>query len=60
MAGMGVLHLDVAVNLIKDAKIEIITSEPLINYRETILGSSDAVMANHLTATIRFSWQFNL
>ena len=34
MAGMGVLHLDVAVNLIKDAKVDIITSEPLINYRE--------------------------
>jgi len=45
MAGMGVLHLDVSVNLIKDAKIDIITSEPLINYRETILGSSEVVMA---------------
>ena len=55
MAGMGVLHLDVSVNLIKDAKIDIITSEPLINYRETIGGSSEVVMANHLTVTIRFS-----
>jgi elongation factor 2 len=45
MAGMGVLHLDVAVNLIKDAKIEIITSEPLINYRETITGGCEPVMA---------------
>ena len=45
MAGMGVLHLDVAVNLIKDAKVEIVTSEPLINYRETITGSCEPVMA---------------
>jgi len=45
MAGMGVLHLDVSVNLIKDAKIDIVTSEPLINYRETISGSSEVVMA---------------
>ena len=45
MAGMGVLHLDVAVNLIRDAKVEIVTSEPLINYRETITGSCEAVMA---------------
>jgi len=45
MAGMGVLHLDVAVNLIKDAKVDIITSEPLINYRETIAGSCEPIMA---------------
>ena len=45
MAGMGVLHLDVAVNLIKDAKVEIVTSEPLINYRETINGGCEPVMA---------------
>ena len=45
MAGMGVLHLDVAVNLIKDAKVDIITSEPLINYRETISGSCEPIMA---------------
>jgi len=45
MAGMGVLHLDVAVNLIKDAKVDIITSEPLINYRETISGACQPIMA---------------
>jgi elongation factor 2 len=45
MAGMGVLHLDVAVNLIKDAKVDIVTSEPLINYRETINGGCEPVMA---------------
>ncbi len=45
IAGMGVLHLDVAVHRIQDTKIEIITSEPLINYRETVKGSCEAVMA---------------
>jgi len=45
IAGMGVLHLDIATNLIKDQKLEIITSEPLINYRETIKGSCEPIMA---------------
>ena len=45
VAGMGVLHLDVAVHRIQDTKIEIITSEPLINYRETVKGSCKPVMA---------------
>jgi len=55
MAGMGVLHLDVSVNLIKDAKIDIVTSEPLINYRETITVHLRLLWQNHLTVTIRFS-----
>lgn len=45
IAGMGVLHLDVAVNLITDQKIDIITSKPLINYRETIKGACQPIMA---------------
>ena len=45
VAGMGVLHLDVAVHRIQDTKIEIITSEPLINYRETVKGSCEPIMA---------------
>jgi elongation factor 2 len=45
VAGMGVLHLDVATHRIQDTKIEIITSEPLINYRETVKGSCDAIMS---------------
>ena len=45
VAGMGVLHLDVATHRIQDTKLEIITSEPLINYRETVKGSCDAVMS---------------
>ena len=45
IAGMGVLHLDIATNLIKDQKLEIVTSEPLINYRETIKGVCEPVMA---------------
>ena len=45
VAGMGVLHLDVATHRIQDTKLEIITSEPLINYRETVKGSCEAIMA---------------
>ena len=42
---MGVLHLDVAVHRIQDTKLEIITSEPLINYRETVKGGCEPIMA---------------
>lgn len=45
VAGMGVLHLDVATHRIQDAKVDIITSEPLINYRETVRSGCDAVMS---------------
>ncbi|MDC4215989.1 MAG: elongation factor EF-2, partial [Candidatus Nitrosopumilus limneticus] len=44
VAGMGVLHLDVANHRIQE-KCEIITSEPLINYRETVKGGCEPVMA---------------
>ena len=45
VAGMGVLHLDVATHRIQDAKCEIITSEPLINYRETVKAACEPIMA---------------
>jgi elongation factor 2 len=45
IAGMGVLHLEIATALIADAKVEIVTSQPLINYRETIRGAAGPVMA---------------
>ena len=45
IAGMGVLHLEIATSLIHDAGLEIITSEPLINYRETISVASAPIMA---------------
>ena len=45
MAGMGVLHLEIATSLLQDAGLDIITSEPLINYRETILGSAGPFMS---------------
>jgi elongation factor 2 len=45
IAGMGVLHLEIASSLIKEAGVEVITSEPLINYRETISKPADAIMA---------------
>ena len=46
MAGMGVLHLEIATNQIKEAGLELITSEPLINYRETITQPTEPIMAN--------------
>lgn len=45
VAGMGVLHLDVTTHRIQDTKVEIITSEPLINYRETVKGKCDPIMS---------------
>ncbi len=44
MAGMGVLHLDIASNQIREAGLELVTSEPLINYRETVSGGSQPIM----------------
>ena len=45
IAGMGVLHLEIATALIADAKVEIVTSQPLINYRETIRASAGPIMS---------------
>ena len=45
MAGMGVLHLDIATHRIQDAKVDIVISEPLINYRETVKAECDAIMS---------------
>jgi len=45
MAGMGVLHLEIATTLIQQAGLEIVTTPPLINYRETIKGSVGPVMS---------------
>ncbi len=45
VAGMGVLHLDVATHRIQDSKVDIVTSEPLINYRETVKGGCEAIMS---------------
>ncbi|MEM4726034.1 MAG: elongation factor EF-2, partial [Nitrososphaerales archaeon] len=45
MSGMGVLHLEIATTLIQQQGVEIITSKPLINYRETIRSSAGPVMA---------------
>ncbi len=45
ISGMGVLHLEIATSLIKDSGIDIITSQPLINYRETVQKSTEPIMA---------------
>jgi elongation factor 2 len=45
MAGMGVLHLEIATSLLQEAGLNIITSQPLINYRETIRTKAGPVMS---------------
>lgn len=45
VAGMGVLHLDVATHRIQDTGVEIVTSEPLINYRETVKAGCEPIMS---------------
>lgn len=45
MAGMGVLHLEIATSLLQEAGLEITTTQPLINYRETIRSSAGPIMS---------------
>jgi elongation factor 2 len=45
IAGMGVLHLEIATSLIADAGVQVVTSQPLINYRETIRTAAGPIMA---------------
>ncbi len=45
MSGMGVLHLEIATTMLEQQGLEIITSKPLVNYRETIRGKAGPVMA---------------
>ena len=45
MAGMGVLHLEIATSLLQESGLEITTSQPLINYRETIRNKGGPVMS---------------
>src|SRR5574342_543727 len=45
MAGMGVLHLEIATSLLQEAGLDISTSQPLINYRETIRSPAGPIMS---------------
>jgi elongation factor 2 len=45
MAGMGVLHLEIATSLLQEAGLDITTTQPLINYRETIRVSAGPIMS---------------
>ena len=45
MAGMGVLHLEIATTQIQQPGLEIITSPPIINYRETIRARAGPIMS---------------
>ncbi|MDQ3840578.1 MAG: elongation factor EF-2, partial [Thermoproteota archaeon] len=45
MAGMGVLHLEIATSLLQEAGLEISTTQPLINYRETVRTKAGPIMS---------------
>jgi elongation factor 2 len=45
MSGMGVLHLEIATTMIQQQGLEIVTSPPIINYRETIRSRAGPIMA---------------
>jgi elongation factor 2 len=45
MAGMGVLHLEIATSLLQEAGLDIVTTPPLINYRETIRMKAGPIMS---------------
>jgi elongation factor 2 len=45
MAGMGVLHLEIATSLLQEAGLDVVTTQPLINYRETIRGKAGPIMS---------------
>jgi elongation factor 2 len=45
MAGMGVLHLEIATSLLQQAGLNITTTQPLINYRETIRTKAGPIMS---------------
>lgn len=45
MAGMGVLHLEIATSLLQEAGLEITTTQPLINYRETIRSKAGSAIS---------------
>ena len=45
MSGMGVLHLEIATTMIQQAGLDIVTSPPIINYRETIRARAGPIMA---------------
>ena len=45
MSGMGVLHLEIATSLLQEAGLNITTTQPLINYRETIRAKAGPIMS---------------
>jgi elongation factor 2 len=45
LAGMGVLHLEIATSLLQEMGLDIVTTQPLINYRETIRAKTGPIMS---------------
>jgi len=45
ISGMGQLHLEIATTLIRKDGVDIVTSEPIVVYRESVRGSSGEITA---------------
>ena len=45
VSGMGVLHIEIATTLLQQAGLDIITTPPLISYRETIQAKAGPIMS---------------
>jgi len=58
LSGMGELHLEIAVKMLKDyAGFEILTSEPLVIYRESVTARGEIVTVNSLNLQNTFKIQ---
>jgi elongation factor 2 len=54
LSGMGELHLEIACKFIKDYKLDIITSRPIVVYRESVSGQGVTAMAKSPNKHSRF------
>ena len=54
LSGMGELHLEIACKFIRDYGLEIVTSKPIVVYRETVSGKGIVAMAKSPNKHNRF------
>ena len=54
LSGMGELHLEIACKVIKDYKLDITTSRPIVVYRESVAGQGVTAMAKSPNKHSRF------
>jgi len=54
LSGMGELHLEIACNFIKDYGLDVVTSPPIVVYRESVAGQGVSAMAKSPNRQNRF------